>query len=69
MRTTFLVLCLAALATPSQAAQKPKAQEQEVASREQMCRAMVGKGAAPARQRQRFRDCMNGTLPVLTRHR
>jgi hypothetical protein len=69
MRTTFLVLCLTALATPSQAAQKPKAQDQALASREQMCRAMVGKGPAYARQRQRLRDCIDGKLPVVSPHR
>jgi hypothetical protein len=69
MRATFLALCLAAIAAPSQAAQKAKAQEGALTSREQICRSMVGKGPASAQQRQRFRDCINGKLPVLTPQR
>jgi hypothetical protein len=68
MRTTILVLSLIALPAPSQAAQaKPKVQK-AAASREQMCRALVGKNAA-YHQGQRSRDCLMGKLPVLTHPR
>jgi hypothetical protein len=66
MRTAILALCLIALSAPSQAAQKRKPQAQDV-TREQICRAMIGKGEASARLQQRFRDCMAETLPVVTR--
>lgn len=65
MKTMILALCLIALAAPSQAAQKRKPKAQD-ATRAEICRAMVGKGEASARQEQRFRDCMAGTLPVVT---
>jgi hypothetical protein len=66
MRTAILALCLIALSAPSQAAQKHKPKAQDV-TREQICRAMIGKGEDSARQGQRFRDCMAGKLPVVTR--
>ena len=68
MKTTILALCLIALSPSSQAAQKSKPKGQEV-TREEMCRAMVGKGEASVRQQQRFHDCVAGTLPVVTRPR
>jgi len=69
MALPIIVALITWLVTPSQAAQKSKAQDQALASRDQMCRAMVGKGSAYARHRQRLRDCIDGKLPVLAPHR
>jgi hypothetical protein len=45
MRTAMLVLCLVALAAPSQAAQrtKPSKAPDDMATRAQMCRAIAGR--------------------------
>jgi hypothetical protein len=74
MRTTVLVLCLVALAAPSQAAQRTKASKapDDLATRPQMCRAIVGREMPEATDGrshegqlnvQRFSDCLMGKLP------
>jgi hypothetical protein len=74
MRTTVLVLCLVALAAPSQAAQrtKPSKAPDDMATRAQMCRAIVGREMPEATDGrshegqlnvQRFSDCLMGKLP------
>jgi hypothetical protein len=68
MRTAMLVLCLVALAAPSQAAQrtKPSKAPDDMATRAQMCRAIVGREVPEATDGrshegqlnvQRFSDC------------
>jgi len=66
MRTIVLVFALAAVAAPSQAAQKSHAKNNDAAL-EQRCREMVGKeqndgeGRGGGRlQAQRFGECMMG---------
>jgi hypothetical protein len=68
MRTTVLVLCLVALAAPSQAA-KPSRAPDDMATRAQICRAIVGREVPEATDGrshegqmnvQRFSDCMMG---------
>jgi hypothetical protein len=71
MRTTVLVLCLVALAAPSQAAQrtKPPTAPDDMATRAQMCRARGLPEATDGRSHegqlnvQRFSDCLMGKLP------
>jgi hypothetical protein len=74
MRTTLLVICLIGLAAPSQAAQsiKPSAAPDDMATRAQMCRALVGRETPEATDGrshegqlnvQRFSDCLMGKLP------
>ena len=76
MRTTVLVLCLVALAAPSQAAQrtKPSKAPDDLATRPQMCRAIVGREMPEATDGrshegqlnvQRFSDCLMGKLPAI----
>jgi hypothetical protein len=69
MRMIALVFCLIALAAPSQAAQKPNAKVQDVASLAKKCRQIVGKEEPEATDGrshvgqlnvQRFSDCMMG---------
>jgi hypothetical protein len=73
MRTTVLLLCLVALAAPAEAAPrtKPKASN-DIATRAQMCRAIVGREMPEATDGrshegqlnvQRFSDCLMGKLP------
>jgi hypothetical protein len=74
MKTTVLVLCLVALAAPSQATQrtKPSTAPDDMATRAQMCRAIVGRELPEATDGrshegqlnvQRFSDCLMGKLP------
>lgn len=65
----MLVLCLIAVAAPSEAAQKTKSKAQDAGSREQMCRATVGREVPEGTggltligqlQVQRFSECMLG---------
>ena len=68
VRMIVLLLSLAALAAPSEAAQRTKARDNG-ASLEQKCREMIGKevgegegrGGAGRLQAQRWSDCMMGT--------
>src|SRR5262245_27654506 len=70
-RQLVLVLCLVALAAPSQAAQKTKPSKapDDMATRAQMCRAIAGREAPEATDGrshegqlnvQRFSDCLMG---------
>ena len=70
MRTMLLALCVVTWAAPSQAAQrtKPKAPD-DMATRAQMCRGMVGREVPEATDGrshegqlnvQRFSDCLMG---------
>ena len=74
MRTMLLALCVVTWAAPSQAAQrtKPKAPDY-MATRAEMCRAMVGREVPEATDgrshegQQRFSDCLMGNLPGIGR--
>ena len=77
MRTMLLALCVVTWAAPSQAAQrmKPKAPD-NMATRAQMCRVMVGREVPEATDGrshegqlnvQRFSDCLMGNLPGIGR--
>jgi hypothetical protein len=76
MRTAMLVLCLVALAAPSQAAQrtKPSKAPDDMATRAQMCRAIAGRELPEATDGsshegqlnvQRFSMCLMGKLPAI----
>ena len=76
MRTAMLVLCLVALAAPSQAAQrtKPSKAPDDMATRAQMCRAIAGRELPEAPDGgshegqlnvQRFSMCLMGKLPAI----
>ena len=73
MRTMLLALCVVTWAAPSQAAQRTKPTTlDDMATRAQMCRAMVGREVPEATDGhshegqlnvQRFSDCLMGKLP------
>src|SRR5262245_24693069 len=76
MITAMLVLCLVALAAPSQAAQrtKPSKAPDDMATRAQMCRAIAGRELPEATDGsshegqlnvQRFSMCLMGKLPAI----
>ena len=76
MRTAMLVLCLVALAAPSQAAPrtKPSKAPDDMATRAQMCRAIAGRELPEAPDGgshegqlnvQRFSMCLMGKLPAI----
>jgi hypothetical protein len=76
MRTTVLVLCLVALAAPSQAAQrtKPSKAPDDMATRAQLCRAIAGRELPEATDGsshegqlnvQRFSMCLIRKLPAI----
>jgi hypothetical protein len=72
MRTAMLVLCLVALAAPSQAAQRTK--PPDMTTRAQLCRAIAGRELPEATDGsshegqlnvQRFSMCLMGKLPAI----
>src|SRR6476469_8174101 len=77
MRTMLLALFVVAWAGPSQAAQRTKPTTlDDMATRAQMCRAMVGREVPEATDGhshegqlnvQRFSDCLTGKLPGIGR--
>jgi hypothetical protein len=77
MRTMLLAFCVVALATPSQAARRAKHKApDDMATRAQMCRALVGREMPEATDGrshegqlnvQRFSDCLMGKLPGVNR--